>query len=1150
MRKLFTTILAAFAFATSLSAQDDIEFWGVVKSHGWASDLSYGLYSFKVGDEITHTGLFTGDDYLWRSGAWQDGIYYGIDYSEAGWISPESGSIIKVNTSTWQQEGDAVSLNLPDQRNFVPVETARALDGTIYGEFLTATTGQYEIGTVDYANMQRTTIATTSKYYLALAISRNNTLYGIEKDGNLYKISTTDGSATLVGSTGVTIGGPYTSPEDYPCSGEIDPSSDIFYWAYYSGVYGQVPTLYSVDLNTGKATKVKEFSDEEQIVGMTFPVQSATDGVPAAPADLQAHFENGSLTGSVSFLVPDTANTGEKLTSQVSYEISLGSQKITGEAAPGAQVSENVTAEKGGQTTVRVQLSNAKGKGLSSSTSLWIGYDYPAAPTDVKALLHDGNKVAVSWTAPSAGINNGFLGQLTYNVYRVSGSDTTRVAEKTAETSMTDILTLGENTLYKYLVEAVNDTLVGSKGESASFVAGKAYSVPFTDEFDANTKRDYYTTIDANHDGITVKRHYTEEQWGGMIPAVDYEEMMYDGSGASQNADDWFITPKIHLEAGKVYSFSLDARCAYGTEKHTFEVKLGTSPKAESMTDIIIPVKNIQTEDAQNCLGEFTVSQDGDYNIGIHILSAPVEEAFYFDNIVVKVAADPEAPAMVGDLKVTPDATGLPQATVSYTAPIKTISGNDLSTISKVEISRNDHVIATQTDVTPGKKMEYTDTDVPNGFNNYMIVVYNDKGNGLRAHKDSVYVGVDVPLAPQGVAVADNDTSLTFTWLPVADRGQNGRVVRPQDVMYSISSLNSSYEPENLIADELSDTAYTVASDENEGEQDIRRWGIRAYNAAGYSPFAYVRTIIGAPYNLPYRESFATGVGHGLNWMEGPGNFNIATDDAADADAGCISYQPTVDGETTSFNLGKISMLDADNPVLTFFYKGLSSKDSINVNIAEPDGRVSTVATLKGAADKWTKATVKLHDFAGKRYIVPKFAVTGSEGETIRLDGFDIEDVLAYDLGVELDAPASAIVNTDATVSVKVTNYGSESVSDYQILMKADGKQLEPVVPDKAILPGETQTFMVSVPVKGEGNSVMVEAQIDFFDDLNTDNDIATALIQIDRTTGIMSAETTGAKPEDIYTLGGQLVGHKAATSLRGIRKGVYVVRGKKVVVK
>lgn len=36
-----------------------------------------------------------------------------------------------------------------------------------------------------------------------------------------------------------------------------------------------------------------------------------------------------------------------------------------------------------------------------------------------------------------------------------------------------------------------------------------AYAVPFEDKFDENTKRDYFTTIDANHDGITIFRHYS-----------------------------------------------------------------------------------------------------------------------------------------------------------------------------------------------------------------------------------------------------------------------------------------------------------------------------------------------------------------------------------------------------------------------------------------------------------------------------------------------------------------------------------------------------------------------------------------------------------------------------------------------------------------
>ena len=235
MKRLLPLILSCLAVSIHASAQESA-FWGFLsQSSEW--DTQTGVYSYQTTPPFDKTSLFTSGDFFFNAGcAWQNGYYYGMYYSAGGWFSEPSATLYKINTDTWTAEGDPVNLTLPDQINFVAIETAQATDGTTWGEFRTADENTYELGTVDYTHMTRTSLSTTTRYYLALGIASDGFLYGVDTNGDLYRISTSTGEETLVGHTGIKIGGEYTDPKTIATSGEIDPASDEFYWPYYSGV--------------------------------------------------------------------------------------------------------------------------------------------------------------------------------------------------------------------------------------------------------------------------------------------------------------------------------------------------------------------------------------------------------------------------------------------------------------------------------------------------------------------------------------------------------------------------------------------------------------------------------------------------------------------------------------------------------------------------------------------------------------------------------------------------------------------------------------------------------------------------------------------------------------------------------------------------
>lgn len=65
-------------------------------------------------------------------------------------------------------------------------ETAVSADNKVYGVFFTGDAEGTELGIADYANETRTAIGTVSRYYVALGITKDNVLYGIDTNGNLY----------------------------------------------------------------------------------------------------------------------------------------------------------------------------------------------------------------------------------------------------------------------------------------------------------------------------------------------------------------------------------------------------------------------------------------------------------------------------------------------------------------------------------------------------------------------------------------------------------------------------------------------------------------------------------------------------------------------------------------------------------------------------------------------------------------------------------------------------------------------------------------------------------------------------------------------------------------------------------------------------
>ena len=130
---------------------------------------------------------------------------------------------------------------------------------------------------------------------------------------------------------------------------------------------------------------------------------------------------------------------------------------------------------------------------------------------------------------------------------------------------------------------------------------------------------------------------------------------------------------------------------------------------------------------------------------------------------------NPEAPEAIDDFAVTPATLGALSASLSWTNPAATQSGNPLTTFS-VSIYRNGGLIYQNNNPVAGTSENFTDTPPQPGVYQYEIFATKSHGNSPKTTVN-VYVGEDVPAAPVNVTLTpvNNNNDAEITWVAPAE---------------------------------------------------------------------------------------------------------------------------------------------------------------------------------------------------------------------------------------------------------------------------------------------------------------------------------------------------------------------------------------------
>ena len=991
--------------------------------------------------------------------------YGNLDASGGGLITPDSVyHCLKnyYNMFLVYQEynvftGEMLTSGGPEDMGLVSTDLAvdPATD-EVYGAFFNSTKTAMELGVMNYKANTRSTIGTLAKPILVLGCTSTGQLYGISSDGNLYKIDKTNGEETLVGATGVKVSADGNS--SYQQSGEIDPTTDIFYWASLDP--DGKSALYQVDLTTGEATKLVDYADGTEIIALSF-LEQVDPQAPQAATDLKAVFEGASLSGVCSFTFPTQDVSGMTLQGTLTYKLTSNGVLVKeGTGNPGEHVELNADLEEG-MNNVAVTVSNDKGSSHKVSVKVWVGIDVPEAVSHLFAGA-EANKVTLTWSPSKAGMHGGYVGTLSYDIMRLP--DSVKVAENLTDTVFTETIKADNLSSYKYVVTPKNESYAGPPATSNNVVLGSAYEPPYFQDFMDENSLDLFTILDDNGDGNT---------W--VFNGAD--ECVNTSFSDEKGSDDWLITPAIHLSPDKVYTFSFRVHGDGEAWPERMQVTMGPEATPYQYDNVIMPDQEISEMKSRLVRAYVFNTVDRNVHFAFHH-DTPAGRRYYgriyVDSILLESGIDYQAPDSVTNLYVQPGEKGELSATISFKAPTQAIDKSALTSLSEIRVYRADTVLVGKIEnPAPGAELSVTDAvgGPKIGKNKYSVVAANDKGDGLIREYER-FIGVDIPQTPQNAKLMDEGDYYKAKWDAPTEVGYNGGYVNPDSVFFTIDQVVENplggYADGNWLVDSIygtevkvedlntTDDGYAgkVVYKPNEGQQAFMYLAIKSTNPQGSAGPVVMQTIKGKPYTLPYRESFAGGnLAYDFAWVSYHINnknyLQITTDSSSDDDGGCLYWTTSGENEYYDFNTGKIAIKGANHPVLMYsYYATPGKKFALTVSAVKPDATVQELeaydyATLDGKPG-WRTSIVDLSALEDNNWLYFRFHLTNNGDETpFALDNINVRDGYVDDLAASVTCPQAADAGDSIPVNVIVRNAGLQAASNYTVKVTVDGAEKE-----------------------------------------------------------------------------------------------------------
>lgn len=1089
MRCIMTAI--AIAMASQASSRD---LWGYMYyARTWpTASRQYGYMAFDAATASNFRDLLTEDQ---RTMAPNGGSsFYNGKYDFINFQRNTSNNTLVVThyqLDTDRNWGLVYAPEEVDDVSLIATETATSqLSGKVYGQFYTHNLSGFEFGIIDYNKMERSTIAASQHKYVAMGVSSEERVYGVATDGYLYEIDTATGDERKIGSTGVYVAP--SSKENYTQSGEIDQDDDTFYWASFDA--NKHGALYTVDLNTGKATLVADFPEDEEIYGLAIPEATPDANAPSAPGDLDLSFDAGATTGTLSFSVPVTAFGGGVLTGDLTYTVRSGSKLLaTGTVAPGAIANVAITLPEG-MNYVTVVLSNKYGKGRSASQSVFVGYDTPKPVTSPRLKIDESGNASVTWGASAGGLNGGYVGPVRYDIIRYPEGKT--IASGYSGTAYTDKIEGSGLQVYYYGIVPVNGSKRGEERRTPAVRYGDNIEPPYTETFETEKSFGLFSTIDANHDSQTW-------EW-------DEDDLCAKYSTAKTAADDWLVTPPVHMLANHAYRVEFKAAKSLEYFVETIEAKWGNEPTVAGLSNGFLDKTSLPGTGYTAYGKEIHTSSDQLFYLGIHALSAAGTGRIKVDDVRITDEGCLDGPEASTDFIVTPDANAGLKAHVSFRLADKNVAGNNVGAITKVVVERDGTVVKEFGASKAGQTLSFDDNSPVAGNNTYTVTAYTAAGPGRPATR-TAYIGLDTPAVPTGLSLSDLATGAQLSWKAVPATGCNGGAVLTEDVTYNVYRVRKQDgEQTYQLLGTTSEPTYLDPADLTSGSQEVRQYVVSAQNAKGESGKSAAESMLGGvPYTLPFKAGFADGDGAPLWWsLTGDADNGIGfmenAQTSSDGDNRSLVFTSYGQAATADIISGKIALGGVDNPEVIFSHAATTGKNAaIDVYVQGVGGKRELIGSVDyndvgGKAEDWHDSSFKIPvAYAKEKYVVLTFVGKSDAYGVVRLDNVRVRNVYADDLAVDMSAPSEMQTGGKANVRVKVTNNGDNTASGYSVSLVADGEKVFGQTIGEPLAPLATRTFDVEVASSPNSTSSVLElsANVDYAADQNTSDNQRTVAV-------------------------------------------------------
>lgn len=528
--------------------------------------------------------------------------------------------------------------------------------------------------------------------------------------------------------------------------------------------------------------------------------------------------------------------------------------------------------------------------------------------------------------------------------------------------------------------------------------------------------------------------------------------LVYDYSSAAA-ADDYIVLPPMMLEGGSAYTFSFDAKSEDAENTERAAVYVGTAPEVGALTTVVVPPTDITNHGAYATYeGVYVPPSTGVYYFAVKACSDAGKFNLYVTGLKVSApssAAVPEAPK---SLAAVPADYGELMVTLSFTAPSADLAGKPLGSLEKVEVYRGDALIESLRAV-PGEHVSRDYAVEAAGQQVFRVVGHTSSGAGLPAEA-SCHAGLSTPLAPSFISAieGENDGQLLVSWAPV-DRDVNGMRMRAGQVGYTLYRVTGAGPV--AVAEGLKTTSYADQAVAEGGGQTFLRYVVKAVNSAGSSGETATGTMIaGAPYALPFAESFAGGHTSYPFGIEAEGDEDTRWDiptpqvlfDPApqDNDGGLLRFIGS-GGDSGTLLTGRLSLAGTLRPTLTFHYYaswGADNTNTIEVSASSGGDFTPLRKFTLGGEPGWVKATVDLSRYIG-RSIQLRFVARTDYTRFILIDNIRVADFHDYNLSaLSLAGPPRAVRGKESRFALTVGNDGALAADGYEAVLLRDGAEV------------------------------------------------------------------------------------------------------------